>query len=114
MKIEHYSFGQIIINGNKYTSDVIIYPNKVDSSWWRKEGHKLQVADLNEVIGAKPEILVVGTGYSGIMAVPKETISYLESHGIKVHVDRTPKAVELYNNLQKAGKNVVATLHLTC
>ncbi len=114
MKIEHYSFGQIIINGNKYTSDVIIYPQRVDSSWWRKEGHKLQIVDLNEVIKAKPEILVVGTGYSGLMNVPKETISYLESQGIKVYVYRTSEAVELYNNLQKTGKNIVAAFHLTC
>ncbi len=114
MKIEYYSFGNIIINGERYTSDVIIYPNKIDSSWWRKEGHKLQIVDLNEVIKAKPEILVVGTGYSGVMAVPKETISYLESQGIKVYVDRTSKAVELFNDLQNTGKKVIAALHLTC
>jgi hypothetical protein len=114
MKIEHYSFGNITIDGKTYTSDVIIYPGRIDSSWWRKEGHKLQIADLNDVINAKPEVLVVGTGYSGAMAVPKETISYLESKGMKVYVERTAKAVELFNELQKKGKIVIAALHLTC
>lgn len=33
MKIDHYSFGKIIINGKTYPSDVIIYPDSVDSSW---------------------------------------------------------------------------------
>lgn len=113
MKIEHYSFGKITIDGKTYTSDVIIYPDRIDSSWWRKEGHSLHIADLVEVVNAKPEILVVGTGYSGLMVVPEETISYLKSRGIEVHVARTEKAVKLFNDLQK-NKRVIAALHLTC
>ncbi len=113
MKIEHYSFGKIIIDGKTYTSDVIIYPGRVDSSWWRKEGHYLQVIDLAGVINAEPDILIIGTGYSGVMQVPKETITYLESKGIEVHVAHTEKAVELFNGLQK-DKIVIAAFHLTC
>jgi hypothetical protein len=113
MKIEHYSFGRIIIDGKTYTSDVIIYPGKVDASWWRKQGHNLEVADLKDVISAKPQVLVVGTGATGFMKVPKETLSHLESKGIEVHVERTDKAAELFNQLQK-DKIVIAALHLTC
>lgn len=113
MKIEHYSFGNITIDGKTYTSDVIIYPGRVDASWWRKEGHCLRVVDLADIIKAKPEVVIVGTGYSGVMVVPKETISDLESKGIEVHVERTGKAVELFNNIQK-DKVVIAALHLTC
>jgi hypothetical protein len=113
MKIEHYSFGRITIDGKTYTSDVIIYPGRVDSSWWRKEGHYLQVVDLVDVINAKPEVLIIGTGYSGVMVVPKDTISHLESKGIEVHVARSEKAVEMFNKLQKE-KIVIAALHLTC
>ena len=113
MKIEHYSFGKITIDGKPYTSDVIIYPDKVNSSWWRKEGHNLNVEDLNDVIKAKPQVLVIGTGASGLMKVPKETVSHLESKGIKVYIERTEKAVELFNTLQK-DKTVIAALHLTC
>lgn len=113
MKIEHYSFGKITIDGKTYTLDVIIYPERVDSSWWRKEGHSLYIVDLKDVINAKPEILVVGTGYTGLMVVPEETISYLKSKGIEVHVARTVKAVEIFNDLQK-NKKVIAALHLTC
>lgn len=113
MKLEHYSFGRLTIDGKTYTSDVIIYPGRVDSSWWRKEGHYLQVVDLVDVINAKPEVLIIGTGYSGVMAVPKETVSHLESKGIEVHVARSEKAVEMFNKLQKE-KLVIAALHLTC
>ena len=113
MNIEHYSFGRITIDGKTYTSDVVICPDKVNASWWRKAGHNLEVADLAEVIIANPEVLVIGTGATGLMKVPKETISHLESKGIEVHIERTEKAVELFNKLQK-DKKVIAALHLTC
>src|SRR3990170_5911937 len=96
-KIDHYSFGKIIIDGKTYTSDVIIYPDRVDSSWWRKEGHYLQVVDLTEIINARPDLLIIGTGYSGVMVVPEETIMFITSKGIEVRVERTEKAAELFN-----------------
>jgi len=113
MKIDHYSFGKTVINGKTYTSDVIIYPDSVDSSWWRKEGHYLQPSDLGMVVSAKPDLLIIGTGYSGVMVVPEETILFIKSKGVELLVERTEKAVELYNNLSKTRK-VVAAFHLTC
>lgn len=113
MKIDYYSHGRIVIDKKTYTSDVIIYPKKVDSSWWRKEGHSLHIADLTDIVNAKPEILIIGTGSLGLMKVPEETITYLESKGIKVYVELTNKAVELFNELQN-DKVVIAALHLTC
>ncbi len=113
MKVEHYSFGKIIIDGKSYTSDVIIYPEKVDSSWWRKHGHSLHIDDLKNVIAEKPELLIVGTGNSGVMVVPEETVSYLKSKGIEVNIARTDEAVKLFNRVQKE-KRTIAALHLTC
>ncbi|MBI5026879.1 MAG: Mth938-like domain-containing protein [Nitrospirae bacterium] len=113
MKIEHYSFGRIVIEGREYTSDVIIYPNRVDPSWWRKQGHFLQVVDLTDVMDAKPSVLIIGTGYHGVMEVPKETLEFLKSKGIEVHTEKTAKAVELYNELSQK-RPTIAALHLTC
>jgi hypothetical protein len=120
MEIGHYFFGNITINGRGYTSDVIIYPDRVDSSWWRKEGHNLHVEDLKDVLKAQPDILVIGTGAYGVMRVPKKIVAYLESKGIKMHALKTGEAVDLFNKLQsKTGENgkaeiVIAALHLTC
>lgn len=113
MHIDNYSFGKIVINGKTYTADVIVYPDRVDSSWWRLEGHLLQKSDLKDIVAAKPDILIVGTGNSGVMHVPEGTIKFLESHGITVHVERTGKAVEFFNN-QPSGKKVIGAFHLTC
>jgi hypothetical protein len=113
MRITSYSFGSITVDGRTYTSDVIIYPGRVEASWWRKEGHSLQPVDLEGVVRAKPDLLIVGTGSSGMMRVPGETIGFLESRGIEIQVASTTRAVELFNNAPQ-GKTVVAALHLTC
>ena len=113
VKIEHYSFGKIIIDGNTYISDVILYPDRLDSSWWREEGHYLRPTDLIDAISAKPDIIVLGTGYSGMMVVPDETVTFIKSKGIDVHEERTGLAVELFNSLQ-GTKKVIAALHITC
>ena len=113
MLIERYSFGRITIDGKTHTSDVIIYPGRVDASWWRKEGHNLQVADVTDIIAAHPQVLIIGTGAYGVMKVPENTIAHLQSKGIEVHTANTDKAVHLFNELQN-DRVVVAALHLTC
>ncbi|MDH5390508.1 MAG: Mth938-like domain-containing protein [Candidatus Bathyarchaeota archaeon] len=111
--IDSYEFGRIVINGKRYDSDLIVFSDKVRSGWWRKEGHRLHVEDLKEVLEVKPEVLVVGTGYSGLMTVPPETRKYVESEGIELMAQKTTEACETFNRLVKSRK-VVAALHLTC
>lgn len=113
MKIIYYSFGKIDINGKTYTSDVIIYPDSVDASWWRNEGHYLQIDDLSVAVKEKPEIIIIGTGYYWVMKTSEEALSFLTSKNIIAHVEKTDKAVELFNNMPR-GKKVIALLHLTC
>jgi hypothetical protein len=113
MHIESYAFGRIVINGTTYTTDVIIYPGKVDPSWWRNEGHRLGPGDLIEALKAKPDVLIIGTGYAGVMRVPQDTVDQISAQGVVVKVERTSRAVTLYNELQAAG-TVIAALHLTC
>ena len=114
MKIDSYSFGHIVIDGKAYTSDVIIYEDHVDASWWRNEGHLLQWPDLTDVLKAKPDTLVIGKGYSGVMSVPRELIQRIKAMGIEVQVEKTTKAVELYNSLQRKKSRVIAAIHITC
>jgi hypothetical protein len=117
MRVTHYSFGNITIDGKRYVDDVIVYPDRVHAPWWRIEGHVLHPEDLSEVINEKPAVLIVGTGHSGAMGVPQETLRLLQSKGIVVRIAKTDKAVELFNQASKQlgnDKSVVAALHLTC
>lgn len=116
MRIESYEFGEITIDGKVYTSDVIIYPDYVDSSWWRKEGHNVALEDLKEVIAKKPHILIIGTGYSGLMRVPAEVENELLKEGIQTVIDKTETACKIFNELRCKYKDkiIIAALHLTC
>ena len=113
MIIESYSFGKIIIDDEKYTSDIIIFPEKVISAWWRREGHFLQDVDIKEVLKRKPEKFIIGTGYYGYLKVDRELKKKLSDMDIKAYYEKTPKAVEMYNSLNDK-KNVIAALHLSC
>jgi len=111
--IESYGFGRMRIDGVAYTSDLIVFSDHVKPDWWRVEGHKLHVEDLAEVLKAKPETLVVGTGYFGLMKVLPETESHLQAEGIRLIAERTGKAYRIYNSLSRSGR-VVGAFHLTC
>ncbi|MFC2021892.1 Mth938-like domain-containing protein [Chloroflexota bacterium] len=111
--IDSYRFGEIVINGKKYSSDVVIFPDRVRDSWWRKTGHELRVEDIAEVITENPEVLVVGSGASGLMKVLPEVEQVAQARGIKLIAETTDKACNTYNHLSQSQR-VVATLHLTC
>lgn len=113
-RIGAYSFGSIEIDGQTYTSDVIILPGGVKSNWWRDEGHALKPGDLSKVLDASPEVLVVGRGAHGCMKVTDETLACLKQMGIEAICMPTAQAVEAYNERVERDENVAAALHLTC
>ena len=114
MEITRYRFGEIEIDGRTYTADMIITPERVVDTWWRKQSHSLEAADLAEVMTARPEILIVGTGYYGRMTIPDETRRYLQAQRVRLRAAHTGKAVQEFNRLQRDSARIVAALHLTC
>ncbi len=111
--IDSYEFGEIIIDGKRYTSDVIIYPDRVKDEWWRKEGHQLSVDDLEDVLDHKPEVIVLGTGNPGMVRILPETEKLIKSKGIMLIAQPTKEACQTYNRICSSRK-AVALLHLTC
>jgi len=111
--IESYTFGTIIIDGEEIRHDLIIYPDRVDTSWWRVQGHNLTVEDLREALEYRPDVLIVGTGANGRMRFPDATQEHIRSLGIELIVADTGHASEIYNQIRDE-KNTVAVLHLTC
>jgi len=111
--IDSYHFGEIVIDGKKYSSDVVISPDRVRDDWWRKTGHELCLEDIAGVITENPEVLVVGTGDSGLMKVLPEVEQAAQARGIKLIVETTDKACNTYNQLSHSQR-VLAAFHITC
>jgi hypothetical protein len=111
--INSYAFGKIVIRGKEYSKDVIIFPDCVKANWWRKEGHKLHVEDIKEVLQEELELIVVGTGKFGLMKVLPETEQAIKERNIELIVEKTAEACKVYNTFSQE-KRVVAALHLTC
>lgn len=114
MHIDSYQFGEIVIDGVSYSSDVIILGDTVQSNWWRKQGHSSSAEDIKPIIAARPSILIVGCGASGLMKVPEQTRLALQEHGIRMEALDTKKAVQRFNELSQTDTNAAAALHLTC
>jgi hypothetical protein len=112
-EIQDYDFGQMVVDSKRYTRDLILLPDRVAANWWRKEGHRLDVEDLQQVLAAKPAVLVVGTGAYGMMKVPEETHQAVELAGIELRVARTGEAWRTYNDLREQRRTAGA-FHLTC
>lgn len=114
--IDSYDFGVMVIRGKRYTSDVIVFPEKVIDGWWRREGHRIYVEDLREIFSHTPlpEVLVVGTGYSGLVKVMPEVENALKARGIKLIVQSTGEAYKTFNQLLRSSRLVAGAFHLTC
>jgi hypothetical protein len=113
VRIESFSFGNITIEGNTYTSDVVVYPDRVESNWVREEEHRPQIREFADIVKSEPDILIIGTGYAGVLSIPDQIRNYLTSKGIDVRVEKTKQAIEMFNDLREREK-VVAVLHITC
>ena len=64
-RLEGYSFGRIVGDGEEHTRDLIVLPGRVVPDWWRREGHSLAMEDLDEVRDELPERLILGCGAHG-------------------------------------------------
>jgi hypothetical protein len=112
-QVEEYRFGQMMVDGETYTNDLILLPERVVPNWWREEGHRLSVRDLKVVFAAQSEVLVVGTGAHGVMNVPQETRKAAREAGVELRIAQTDEAWKVYNELREQRKTAGA-FHLTC
>lgn len=112
MKLGGYRFGRVEVNGNPYYEDLWVCAGRT-GRWWRREGHRVYPEDLADVLELSPEVIIIGTGFSGMLQVPKEVADFLAARKIELRVARTKDAVELYNELAQKARAAIL-LHLTC
>lgn len=113
-EVGDYRFGEIVVDGRRYTGDIKIMGGFVVSDWWRAEGHRLAFSDIEDLLSRGPEVLVVGMGLPGRMKVSDQLRKRLAAAGISLIDEPTPRAVATFNRLNKSGKKVAGAFHLTC
>lgn len=111
--IGRFEFGTIVIDGQSYESDMIIFPDGTVEQWQHKDEHVLRPRDVDKIISAGPEVVIIGLGTVGNLKVRPKAEKRLQQAGIEVMAYRTNKACETYRELRNQRK-VAAILHITC
>lgn len=110
--IHKVKFGEIIIRGKKYTSDVVIF---WDGEIVEKEkSHKITKREIEDILMKEPEIIIIGRGMAELVDVERDAIKICEDEGVEIKLLKTDQAVREFNNLLKEKKKVAGIFHLTC
>ena len=113
--IDQCKWGTMIIQGNRYDSDLKVFPDgTVKGSWWRRRGHRLSLADIGDLLAAGPEIFVVGTGVYAMMKPEAELQAHMSQKGIELLCLKTQQAAEAFNQAYHSGRKAAGCFHLTC
>jgi hypothetical protein len=110
-------WGEITVEGMRKFKDAKVFPDTVEEWDWDETGTRhspgIQPADVEELVEAGAEVIVLSRGMEMRLAVMSETLEYLESRGIEVVVAETKAAVDVYHQLS-ASKPTGALIHSTC
>ncbi|MGM0426056.1 MAG: Mth938-like domain-containing protein [Thermodesulfobacteriota bacterium] len=114
LKIDNCAFGTLVIDGISHEDDLMILPDgTIITPWRRRRGHQLSVQDLEKLIHASPEVIIMGTGMSGGVKPDRDLETRLSRLGIKFMAAPNPEAVRTFNELFPK-KRMGAGFHLTC
>ena len=104
--IETVSLGKLLFKGKVSRSDTIVYKDHMNTKWWINSRTCIEPGDLDEVIKAEPEVVVVGLGFMMPVSISDAAIAALEDNGIEVHVEKSEKAAELFNEFTPKKKTI--------
>jgi len=119
IKIDHCEFGEIIVNGKKFYQ-IVISDNQVSERDEEKleeafhSSHFIGEWEKEALLAGKPEAIVIGNGFDGVLRVNDDLINEAKKRGIEIIIKRTPDAVNVYNQMVEEGKKVNCLIHTTC
>jgi len=112
-EINAVNFGEVVINGKTYYSDMVV--------WWDgkleflSKRHIFNVTELNRLLKRKPYAVVIGTGHQGGgVKVTDGVEQSAKKSGVKLFIDQSPDAIDIFNGLIADNKKAVAVIHATC
>ena len=110
---------EVSIAGEKQNfKDCKVWPGGAREWRWGETGthHNpgIQPLDIKEILEQGLEEIVLGRGQLGRLEVSPETEATLRESGVSYHIEKTKKAVALFNDLVREGKRVGGVFHSTC
>jgi uncharacterized protein len=97
------------INKQKYAQSLIVTANQLILDWQVVDLTNIDVANFEQLIALKPEVVLFGTGEKHQFLHPK-LYQNLTTHGIPLECMTTAAACRTYNILMSEGRNVAAVL----
>jgi hypothetical protein len=116
MRISHFAFGEIEIDGVRYEHDVVIdhgeiHKRKKKASKKFRDDFGHTPLSLEENIPWKCSRLVIGTGAYGRLPVMDDVKREADERGVTLIVLPTAEAIQF---LEKRPRETNAVLHVTC
>ena len=119
--ITNLAWGELEVTIGEQTfhfKDCKIWPGGAHEWRWDETGthHSpgIQPSDIEELLEHGVEVVVLTRGQLGRLGISPETEKMLHEQGVSYHVEKTKKAVTLFNELIRHGKRVGGVFHSTC
>jgi uncharacterized protein len=107
--ITGYGDGFVAVNTQRYTSSVIVMPNRAVAQWSVRDFAALEHADFKALLDFEPEIVLLGTGERQQFPPPQVMRMFAEARvGFEAMDSRA--ACRTYNILMSEGREVLAAL----
>jgi hypothetical protein len=117
-KVLDHAWGQIAVEGVGSFRDVKLWPGGGREWDWEETGTRhdpgIQPADVEELLDANSEIVVLSKGRELRLKTCEETIQLLEENEVTVVREETSLAIAEYNRLAQSSCRVAALIHTTC
>ena len=107
--VSEYGPAGFTINRVLYTGDVVVTPDSVGEDWPAVSVKALTIEHFADILAAKPEIIVLGTGATHIFPAPR-LMAELSALGCALEVMSTSAACRTYNVLVSESRVVTGIL----
>ena len=118
-RIESFKFGSIAVGGKTYRRDILMLPDgtvkrRRDSIRFGIGSHVIKKGEIDELVKANPEVVVVGTGTNAWAQLASDAELCAKEAKVELVALPSQKAVGKFNQLIDEGKRVAALIHITC
>lgn len=119
LNIDRIKWGKIIV-GDKEYHDILFFGDTLEERDYERlkelfgTSHKIGDWEVKKLFSKDPEMIIIGTGWAGVVKVPPAIEKEAKHRGINLKLFKSPKAVKEFNKLTKEGKKVNALIHSTC